>query len=86
MGHHLDILLTFTLISMRVRPNSLIVGRTRNGRFTPSVIRYLEQNMSVKIKPKDETTISKIITKTTSINGDLKITSSIQIHHLVARS
>nr|GMD98310.1 hypothetical protein PoMZ_10739 [Ipomoea batatas] len=26
---------------MRVRPNSLIVGNTRNGRFTPSVIRYL---------------------------------------------
>lgn len=43
---------------MRVRPNSLIVGRTRNGRFTPSVIRYLQQNFVVKsqVKNKNVTT------------------------------
>lgn len=33
--------LTLTFTSMRVLPNSLIVGSTLNGRFTPSVIRYL---------------------------------------------
>uniref|UniRef100_A0A7C9D105 Uncharacterized protein n=1 Tax=Opuntia streptacantha TaxID=393608 RepID=A0A7C9D105_OPUST len=33
-------LLTFTFTSMRVLPNSLIVGNTRKGRLTPSVIRY----------------------------------------------
>jgi hypothetical protein len=32
---------TLTFTSMRVRPSSLIVGNTRNGRLTPSVIRYL---------------------------------------------